>query len=141
MELIKLVDGVPRPFTEAAFRAENKHTVYGKIIPDIHLNAQGVYRVRTLPMPSEIGKKAVVDPVPKNVNGEWVLGWTLKHLDPQEARSLRTDMLAASDWVVAKAYEEGRPVPEAWASYRQALRDITEQAGFPYEVIWPTKPE
>ncbi|MGA0926878.1 MAG: phage tail assembly chaperone [Burkholderiaceae bacterium] len=29
----------------------------------------------------------------------------------------------------------------AWASYRQALRDITGQAGFPYAVTWPTKPE
>ena len=28
----------------------------------------------------------------------------------------------------------------AWATYRQALRDITEQTGFPYSMIWPTKP-
>ena len=27
-----------------------------------------------------------------------------------------------------------------WATYRQALRDITGQAGFPYSTIWPTKP-
>ena len=29
----------------------------------------------------------------------------------------------------------------AWATYRTALLDITEQAGFPHEVTWPTKPE
>jgi hypothetical protein len=28
-----------------------------------------------------------------------------------------------------------------WAAYRQALRDIPEQAGFPYEIDWPKKPE
>jgi len=28
-----------------------------------------------------------------------------------------------------------------WATYRQALRDITAQEGFPYEVVWPPKPE
>ncbi|MBQ7435453.1 MAG: phage tail assembly chaperone [Oscillospiraceae bacterium] len=28
-----------------------------------------------------------------------------------------------------------------WAEYRQALRDITEQPGFPFEVEWPEKPE
>jgi hypothetical protein len=26
------------------------------------------------------------------------------------------------------------------ATYRQALRDITVQSGFPYDVVWPTKP-
>lgn len=29
---------------------------------------------------------------------------------------------------------------QTWATYRQALRDITAQAGFPYKIIWPTKP-
>lgn len=28
-----------------------------------------------------------------------------------------------------------------WAHYRAALRDIPEQAGFPYEIEWPQKPE
>lgn len=32
-----------------------------------------------------------------------------------------------------------RITPE-WASYRQELRDITDQAGFPTNVTWPTKP-
>lgn len=58
----------------------------------------------------------------------------------QRVRSIRDVLLASSDWIVVKAYESGTPVPDAWVSYRQALRDITEQAGFPYEVTWPTKP-
>jgi len=28
-----------------------------------------------------------------------------------------------------------------WAKYRQALRDITKQKGFPYDVEFPNKPE
>lgn len=28
-----------------------------------------------------------------------------------------------------------------WAQYRQALRDIPNQSGFPYEIEWPTKPQ
>lgn len=27
------------------------------------------------------------------------------------------------------------------AAYRQALRDVTDQAGFPYDVVWPVKPK
>jgi hypothetical protein len=29
----------------------------------------------------------------------------------------------------------------AWAAYRQALLDISQQSGFPHNVVWPTKPE
>jgi len=45
--------------------------------------------------------------------------------------------LAQSDWTqVADA-----PVDATvWATYRQALRDITDQAGFPNDINWPTQP-
>ena len=53
-------------------------------------------------------------------------------------RNTRNSKLTESDWTqVADA-----PVDKAaWATYRQALRDIPEQAGFPNEVTWPTEPE
>jgi hypothetical protein len=46
-------------------------------------------------------------------------------------------LLKESDWTqVADA-----PVDQsAWADYRQALRDVPQQSGFPQEVVWPTKP-
>ena len=54
-----------------------------------------------------------------------------------EARSKRNTLLAASNWTqVADA-----PVDQAaWATYRQALRDITAQAGFPTDINWPVQP-
>ena len=49
----------------------------------------------------------------------------------------RNARLAESDWTqVADA-----PVDKAaWATYRQALRDITTQDGFPGSIEWPTEP-
>jgi hypothetical protein len=32
-------------------------------------------------------------------------------------------------------------MPDAQTAYRQALRDVTGQAGFPMDITWPTKPE
>lgn len=60
--------------------------------------------------------------------------------DGNEAKSVRQDRnvkLTASDWTqVADA-----PVDKAaWATYRQALRDITAQPGFPWTVTWPDAP-
>ena len=52
-------------------------------------------------------------------------------------RYWRDGELVATDWTqVADA-----PVDKAaWATYRQELRDIPLQSGFPLEVIWPTQP-
>ena len=50
-------------------------------------------------------------------------------------RNLR---LTASDWTQLS----DAPVDKAaWAAYRQALRDIPAQQGFPLEVQWPVQPE
>jgi hypothetical protein len=53
-------------------------------------------------------------------------------------RSERNALLSASDWTQVS----DAPVDKAaWATYRQALRDVTAQAGFPHSITWPSKPE
>jgi len=54
-----------------------------------------------------------------------------------QVRAERNDKLTASDWTqVADA-----PVDKTvWATYRQALRDITTQTGFPWTITWPDAP-
>lgn len=64
--------------------------------------------------------------------------------DAEQAKSVRVTrdaMLAKTDWVVIKATETGTPVPADVATYRQALRDVTAQEGFPWTIVWPTQPE
>jgi hypothetical protein len=61
--------------------------------------------------------------------------------DAEQAKSVRAqrgEKLKDCDWTqVADA-----PVDkQAWATYRQALRDITSQDGFPWTLTWPTQPE
>lgn len=52
-------------------------------------------------------------------------------------RALRTKLLSDCDYTQLP----DAPLPHAlWATYRQALRDIPEQAGFPADIIWPTPP-
>ena len=55
-------------------------------------------------------------------------------------REKRDQKLAKCDWRVIKAIESNQPQDFQWASYRQALRDVPTQAGFPWEVIWPQEP-
>jgi hypothetical protein len=66
---------------------------------------------------------------------EWAAG--ANERAAAEIRTERDAKLTESDWTqVVDA-----PVDQAaWATYRQALRDIPDQAGFPNEVNWPTAP-
>ena len=138
MDMIKLIDGNPVPYSEAAFRAANKHTVYGPVVSSRHLNAQGVYRVSKLPEPeAPVGQKAVLDAIPtQNEAGHWVLGWTLVTLSADEARVLRDSLLSATDWTA----NSDVTMSDEMRAYRQALRDVPSQAGFPDNVTWPVKP-
>lgn len=54
-----------------------------------------------------------------------------------EVREKRNVLLSSSDWTQLA----DSPVDkDAWALYRQALRDIPTQESFPLSVIWPEKP-
>ena len=69
-------------------------------------------------------------------NAEWAAGADVRAAE--EVRDERDTLLVASDWTqVADA-----PVDQdAWADYRQELRDVTSQETFPSEVTWPVPPQ
>ena len=55
-------------------------------------------------------------------------------------RTNRDALLLETDWVVIKALEKSESVDADMTTYRQALRDVPEQSGFPDAIVWPTKP-
>lgn len=59
----------------------------------------------------------------------------------ESIRSDRAQRLADCDWTQLSDAPLTEEQKTAWAAYRQALRDIPQQAGFPWEVVWPTQPE
>lgn len=59
----------------------------------------------------------------------------------ENVRAKRNKRLADTDWMVTKALEKGVPVSAKVLEFRQALRDITEQPGFPLEIEWPVLQE
>lgn len=54
-----------------------------------------------------------------------------------EVRQKRDAKLAATDWRASVDLT----LSTEWASYRQALRDVPSQAGFPNTITWPSEPE
>lgn len=57
-------------------------------------------------------------------------------LTPKEVRQGRDQLLASTDAWGLTDY----PATAEQTAYRQALRDITGQAGFPTNITWPNKP-
>jgi hypothetical protein len=67
----------------------------------------------------------------------------IAQIDANQSAGIRQDRdarLASSDWTQVDDSPISNVVKSQWATYRQALRDIPVQTGFPWEVIWPTTP-
>lgn len=94
-------------------------------------------------------------------NNKWMWAWTIgpvftdneeatateqqavyvQRIDDEQAKSVRqsrNQKLAETDWTQGKDIAD--EVSTAWATYRQALRDIPAQSGFPWAVVYPTQP-
>jgi len=85
---------------------------------------------------------------PTLVDGQWLQTWQVtaasaeeiaERLQNKEAevRQQRNELLSACDWA---QLPDSPADHEAWATYRQALRDVTAQEGFPWDVVWPETP-
>lgn len=111
-------------------------------ITDLIIQSLGLEAVTTTPKPDGY----IVEEVsPVLVDGVWTQQWATRPpteaetlAKSSEVRAARDKLLTESDWIVARSYEQGVPVPQEWVAYRQALRDITQQPEFPWEVVWPT---
>jgi len=77
-------------------------------------------------------------------DGVWVQNWIVtaapEDIKAFNIRKTRDAKLATSDWMVVKSAEGGTAVPSDWTTYRQGLRDVPAQAGFPNSITWPESP-
>ena len=117
------------------------------------------------PEPSGDYKSVVRNGVEQDANGNWVYAWTERdmfqeytddddnvvtvqdQIDAKVAadnaaleateRATRDDLLKATDHYGLSDV----PMTDAMTAYRQALRDVPQQEGFPQTITWPTKPE
>ena len=84
----------------------------------------------------------------QEIEGQWFTKYSVADMDAEaiaakdaeqakNVRQQRTEKHKDCDWTqLADA-----PVDKAaWATYRQALRDVTKQAGFPWDIQWPVAP-
>jgi hypothetical protein len=57
------------------------------------------------------------------------------------SKQMRNQLLSQSDWTQLVDVSLTEEQKAAWAEYRQALRDVTKQPGFPESITWPSTPQ
>ena len=152
--------------TDRQFRDSNSNVSFPRVLTSEILTEYGYDPIlegaqATVTPPYETSQRAGIE----EVNGQWftkyVVGPTFtdttdedgnvttaaqneaayrQRIDEEAAkrvRDARNKRLAETDWTqLVDAPLDSTP----WATYRQALRDITSQPGFPHNVTWPEEP-
>mgnify|MGYP000014653658 FL=1 len=153
--LIQLENGQPmgHPVLEETFRALHPEMLFPPLLtPEIvEPLGFGIFAFTPAPLLEERYDKLVEATPERDANGIWRQLWQIVPMteaeravaDAQQAETARharelklreTDFSQLAD---APAWVDRA----AWAAYRQALRDLPQQTGFPWQIIWPEPPE
>jgi hypothetical protein len=137
------------PYSIKQFRADNSTISFPAEISNDILAAHNVYPVgyQSAPAYDPATQKLVVSSQPSLVDGSWVLTKSVANktaeqiandtaTEGEKVRITRNRRLADTDWCACSDVTMSAEM----ATYRQALRDVPAQEGFPYNVTWPTKP-
>jgi hypothetical protein len=137
------------PYSIGDLRRDNPNTSFPRNPSEEMLAGWSVFPVIEQEPPSFNPATQNLNQVnPILVNGEWLQAWEVTDFSSEEiaerteakaaeVRADRNQRLAACDWT---QLPDSPADHEAWAVYRQALRDLTSQAGFPWNINWPEEP-
>lgn len=128
-------------------QAKFPNTTFNKTLVAANLTDFGVVEVEEEAMPSASSSQYVKEKDPVFASGKWSKGWEVVNFTADELtaaenskkkyrREERNKLLAETDWTASSDLT----MSDDWKTYRQALRDVPAQAGFPDTITWPTKP-
>ena len=136
------------PYTLTDLKRAHRNVSWPKNITAETAAAYNVFPVISTEEPAEDYRKnrertAVL------IDGNWFEQWTEVDASVEEiaertaakandVRADRNKRLAETDWTQSRDVTLDNDAD--WIAYRQALRDITSQEGFPHDVTWPEKP-
>ena len=136
------------PYTLTDLRRANPGTSFPKKISDEVAAGFNCFPVTPATQPAD-DHTVNLERTAVKQGDQWVEEWVSTPATPEqiaerteakaaEVRQQRNELLAASDWT--QLPDAPTKDAQAWIAYRQALRDLASQPGFPYAVTWPEKP-
>jgi Phage tail assembly chaperone protein len=129
---------------------ETYQASYDQLTNDI-ISQFGADPVLESPMPVLARYQSCYRDGVQETDGKWYTKWTVVNqvsdeekaqIDKSQADAIRTDrnrLLSLSDWT--QMPDNNLAAKANWATYRQQLRDLPTQSGFPWDVTWPVEPK
>lgn len=140
---VKVLNGNPVsfPYELSQLKNDNSSTSFPAVIPASVLADYNVFEVALTARPDIDSRTHKVTQEVAEVNGVWTQEWIIQRLPTEQAINNvcadRNIQLSDSDWTQLPDSPVDRA---AWAVYRQALRDVTTQLNFPWNIQWPESP-
>ena len=139
------------PYTLTDLKRANPGTSWPKVISDEVAANFGVVPVKPTQQPADNYLTNLERTAVKQGDG-WLEKWTETPATPEQitertdakaadVRIERNQYLAACDWTQLADSPLDADTKSAWALYREALRMLPEQTGFPWNVQWPSAPQ
>ena len=130
------------PYLLGKLKQDNPNTSFPASIPEATLNSYGVFTATEVTKPTcDYATHEVVENDPVLTDGVWTQSWSVNQRPTEVAsgyvRNERNQRLADTDH---HALSDTAAMTTEMSTYRQALRDVPSQSGFPFSVTWPTKP-
>jgi hypothetical protein len=124
------------PYSLQQLRVDNPHSSFPSQMTDEVMNEFNIFEVRITPKPSNHTKN-ISEGAPLLVEGVYYQNWEITDALSDEIREIRNSLLQECDWT--QLGDISVETKEIWATYRQNLRDITNQSN-PFSIEWPVKP-
>ena len=145
---IKILNGISEKYSITQLRKDNPQVSFPATPSNVCLAEWNVFPLAITPTPIVDHTQVVSEVEPVQKDGKWVQTWLVRTATKSELfertsdkanfiRAERQDLLASTDWTQVSDVSADQA---AWANYRQKLRDITTQEGFPWSIIWPVAP-
>jgi len=145
---IKLINEIPIEYSIHQLRSDNPQVSFPDHISEELLAEYDIYHLTPTDIPTyDPIYQNIREDIPTIINDTWVQTWKVEAASENEIaermdecenniRLQRTALLQETDWMALN----DSTLSTEWKMYRQALRDITAQEGFPCSVEWPEKP-
>lgn len=137
------------PYSIYQLKIDNPNTSFPQLMTEAMLNECNVYTVKYTDAPQYNWlEQNLINGTPEYIDGEWFQTWVVEELSDEDKaerlsstwdqiRNERNERLKQSDWTQVQDSPVDR---NAWAEYRNALRNIPQDNDNPLNIVWPVEP-
>ncbi len=135
------------PYTIEDLKADHRNVTFPATLSEQTMIEFDLYEVRQTPKPNDYTKN-ISEGTPILIDGVYYQNWEMEDASQSEIdlrietkwieiKDIRNELLQECDWT--QLNDIPSETKSIWTTYRQELRDITNQTN-PFNIVWPVKP-